>query len=124
MFSARNSQNVTVSAMTIEDLIHWLRHVPRNREVMKVLFHVGVHSCKQTTIPETTWKQLIMHKLVPSLPPRAGGCVHNDFAHGTAFFMKGTVAASNASLLKVCQGEDMRCADHTSSFIAYSGAPR
>ena len=38
--------------------------------------------------------------------------------------MKGTVAASNASLLKVCQGTGMRCIDHTSSFIAYSGAPR
>ena len=31
MFSARDSQNITVSCMTIEDLIHWLRHVPRNR---------------------------------------------------------------------------------------------
>ena len=31
MFSARDSQNITVSGMTIEDLIHWLRHVPRNR---------------------------------------------------------------------------------------------
>ena len=38
--------------------------------------------------------------------------------------MKGTVAASNASLLKVCQGEGMGCVDHTSFFIAYSSAPR
>ena len=39
-------------------------------------------------------------------------------------YLKGTVATSNISLLKVCQGEDARCVDHTSSFTAYSGAPK
>ena len=39
-------------------------------------------------------------------------------------YLKGTVAMSNISLLKVCQGEDARCVDHTSSFTAYSGAPK
>ena len=39
-------------------------------------------------------------------------------------YLKGTVATSNISLLKVCQGEDVRCVDHTSSFTAYSGAPK
>ena len=39
-------------------------------------------------------------------------------------YLKGTVATSNISLLKVCHGEDVRCGDHTSSFTAYSGAPK
>ena len=122
MFSARDSQNTTVSVMTIDDLIHWLRHVPRNREVTKVVFHVGVNSCKQTTIPETTWKQRI--KNLRHVFPQAVLIASTMIPPMGQHYMKGTVAASNASLLKVCQGEGMRCVDHTSSSIAYSGAPR
>lgn len=59
MFSAGNSQNISVSGITIEDLLHWLHNIPRNKDVRRVVFHVGVNTCKSTTIAETTWRQLV-----------------------------------------------------------------
>ena len=106
----------------MEDMIHWLRHVPRNREVTRVFFHVGTNSCEQTTLPETTWKQLIrnLRHVFPQTLLIASATIPPMGQH----YMKGTVAVPNASLLRVCQSEGMRCIDHTSSFTAYSGAPR
>ena len=59
MFSAGNSQNISVSGITIEDLLHWLHNIPRNKDVRRVVFHVGVNTCKSTTFAETTWRQLV-----------------------------------------------------------------
>ena len=122
MFSAGNSQNISVSGITIEDLLHWLHNIPRNKDVRRVVFHVGLNTCKSTTIAETTWRQLVRNfrRVFPQAQLTASAMVPPTGQH----YLKGTVATSNTSLLKVCQGEDVRCVDHTSSFTAYSGAPK
>ena len=122
VFSAGNSQNISVSGITIEDLLHWLHNIPRNKDVRRVVFHVGMNTCKSTTIAETTWRQLVRNfrRVFPQAQLTASAMVPPMGQH----YLKGTVATSNISLLKVCQGEDVRCVDHTASFTAYSGAPK
>ena len=61
--------------------------------------------------------------LTPRLPPSSGKCVHNDSAHGTALH-EGNCRCFKRLTLEGMPGEGMRCVDHTSSFIAYSGAPK
>ena len=77
---------------------------------------------QNTTIAETTWRQLVRNFRRVFPPPQltASAMVPPIGQH----YLKGIVATSNISLLKVCQGEDVRCVDHTSSFTAYSGAPK
>jgi len=49
--------NISVSGITIDDLLHWLKHILRNKDVRRVVFHVGVNTCK---------------KAQPSLRPHGG----------------------------------------------------
>ena len=122
MFSGGKSQNISVSGITIDDLLHWLRHIPRNKDVRRVVFHVDVNTCKSTTIAETTWRQFVRYfrHVFSQAQLTASAMVSPMGQH----YLKGTVATSNISLLKVCQSEDVRCVDHTSSFTTYSGAPK
>ena len=50
MFSADKSQKISVSDVTIDHLLHRLRHVPRNKDVRRVVSHVGVNTCKSTSL--------------------------------------------------------------------------
>ena len=59
VFPGGQSQNISVSGLTIDDVNHWLANIPRNREVRRVVIHIGVNTCKFALVTESMWRQLI-----------------------------------------------------------------
>ena len=50
VFPGVQSQNLSVSGLAIDDVNHWLANIPRNREVRRVVIHIGVNTCKFAVI--------------------------------------------------------------------------
>ena len=120
VFPGGQSQNISVSGLAIDDVNHWLANIPRNREVRRVVIHIGVNTCKFAVVTESMWKQLIRKLrhvfpeaavLVSSIVPPMGR-------------LRKTVQVSNAALLAVCNREKVSVVNHTDAFTARSGAPR
>ena len=116
VFPGGQSQNISVSGLAID----WLANIPRNREVRRVVIHIGVNTCKFAVVTESMWRQLIRKLkhvfpeaavLVSSIVPPMGR-------------LRKTVQVSNAALLAVCNREKVSVVNHTDAFTARSGAPR
>ena len=84
MSSGGKSQNISVSDITIDDLLHWLRHIPRNKDVRRVVFHVGVNTCQSTTIAETIWRQLVRNFRHVFPQTQLTASAKGQHSHGTA----------------------------------------
>ena len=120
VFPGGQSQNISVSGLAIDDVNHWLANIPRNREVRRVVIHIGVNTCKFAVVTESMWRQLIRKLrhvfpeaavLVSSIVPPMGR-------------LRKTVQVSNATLLAVCNREKVSVVNHTDAFTARSGASR
>ena len=59
VFPGGQSQNISVSGLAIDDVNHWLANIPRNREMRRVVIHIGVNTCKFAVITVSMWRQLI-----------------------------------------------------------------
>ena len=59
VFSWGRSQNLSVSGQAIDDINHWLAKIRRNREVRRVVIHIGVNTCKFAVITDSILRQLI-----------------------------------------------------------------
>ena len=120
VFPGGQSQNLSVSGLAIDDVNHWLANIPRNREVRRVVIHIGVNTCKFAVVTESMWRQLIRKLkhvfpeaavLVSSIVPPMGR-------------LRKTVQVSNAALLAVYNREKVSFINHTDAFTARSGAPQ
>ena len=59
MFPTTAHQKLAVPGLTVSDVVHWLRHIPRCREVRVVVVHVGINSCWENTLRESDWRLLV-----------------------------------------------------------------
>ena len=81
VFPGGQSQNLSVSGLAIDDVNHWLANISRNREVKRVVIHIGVNTCKFAVITESIWRQLI-RKLKPVFPGSCRAGVFHRSSHG------------------------------------------
>ena len=108
VFPGRQSQNISVSGLAIDDVNHWLANIPGNREVRRAVIHIGVNMRRQLI------RKLkhVFHEaavLVSSIvPPMAR--------------LRKAAQVSNAALLAVCNREKVSFINHTDAFTAWSGA--
>ena len=120
VFPGGQSQNISVSGLAIDDVNHWLANIPRNREVRRVVIHIGVNTCKFAVVTESMWRQLI-RKLKHVFPEAA--VLVSSIVPPMGRLTK-TAQVSNAALRAVCSREKGSVVDHTDAFTARSGAPR
>ena len=112
MYPHKAQQKISISGLTVDDLLHWLQNVPKCRDV-----HVGVN-----TVTESMWRALL--KLLKSVFPNAVVQLSSLIPPQGEYPLRKTVAASNAALVKACHSEQVMLADHTDTFTTNSGAPR
>ena len=67
MYPHKSHQKISVSGLTVEDLLHWLPNVPKCRDVQLLVVHVGVNTCWVNTVTESMWRALL--KLLKSVFP-------------------------------------------------------
>ena len=115
-------QKISVSGLTVDDLLLWLQNVPKCRDVQLLVVHVGVNTCWVNTVTESMWRALL--KLLKSVFPSAVVQLSSLIPPQGEHPLRKTVAASNAALVKACHSEQVMLADHTDTFTTNSGAPR
>ena len=122
MYPHKAQQKISVSGLTVDDLLHWLQNVPKCRDVQLLVVHVGVNTCWVNTVTESMWRALL--KLLKSVFPNAVVQLSSLIPPQGEHPLRKTVAASNAALVKACHSERVMLADHTDTFTTTSGAPR
>ena len=65
----KHSKMISVSSLTVDDLLHWLQNVPKCRDVQLLVVHVGANTCWVNTVTESMWRALL--KLLKSVFPNA-----------------------------------------------------
>ena len=108
VFPGDQSQNISVSGLAIDDVNHWLANIPRNREVRRVVIHIGVNTCRFAVITESMWKQLI--RKLKHVFPEAAVLVSSIVPP------MGRLQVSNAVFLAVCNREKVWAVDRTDAF--------
>ena len=122
MYPHKAQQKISVSGLTVDDLLHWLQNVPKCRDVQLLVVHVGVNTCWVNTVTESMWRALL--KLLKSVFPNAVVQLSSLIPPQGEHPLRKTVAASNAALVKACHSEQVMLADHTDTFTTNSGTPR
>ena len=122
MYPHKAQQKISISGLTVDDLLHWLQNVPKCRDVQLLVVHVGVNTCWVNTVTESMWRALL--KLLKSVFPNAVVQLSSLIPPQREHPLRKTVAASNAALVKACHSEQVMLADHTDTFTTNSGAPR
>ena len=122
MYPHKAQQKISISGLTVDDLLHWLQNVPKCRDVQLLVVHVGVNTCWVNTVTESMWRALL--KLLKSVFPNAVVQLSSLIPPQGEHPLRKTVAASNATLVKACHSEQVMLADHTDTFTTNSGAPR
>ena len=69
MYPHKAQQKISVSGLTVDDLLHWLQNVPKCRDVQLLVIHVGVNTCWVNIVTESMWRALL--KLLKSVFPNA-----------------------------------------------------
>ena len=69
MYPHKAQQKISISGLTVDDLLHWLQNVPKCRDVQLLVVHVGVNTCWVNTVTESMWRALL--KLLKSVFPNA-----------------------------------------------------
>ena len=121
MYPHKAQQNISISGLTVDDLLHWLQNVLKCRDVQLLVVHVGVSTCWVNTVT-SMWRALL--KLLKSVFPNAVVQLSSLIPPQGEHPLRKTVAASNAALVKACHSEQVMLADHTDTFNTNSGAPR
>ena len=122
MYPHKEQQKISISGLTVDDLLHWLQNVPKCRDVQLLVVHVGVNTCWVNTVTESMWRALL--KLLKSAFPNAVVQLSSLIPPQGEHPLRKTVATSNAALVKACHSEQVMLADHTDTFTTNSGAPR
>ena len=114
MYPHKAQQKISISGLTVDDLLHWLQNVPKCRDVQLLVVHVGVNTCWVNTVTESMWRALL--KLLKSVFPNAVVQLSSLIPPQGEHPLRKTVAASNAALVKACHSEQVMLADHTDTF--------
>ena len=122
MFPTTAHQKLAVPGLTVSDVVHWLRHVPRCREVRMVVVHVGINSCWENTLRESDWRHLV--RLLKTVFPSSQLILSAIVPPAGHHPLGKTVAVSNTALATVCSSERVVLVDHTDTFTTNTGAPR
>jgi hypothetical protein len=115
-------QNLSVSGLTVADLIVWLRQAPVRQNVLTVVVHVGVNTCKYTGVTGKVWRDLL-HS-VSRCFPRAEIAASSIVPPCEPLTLQRTVHNSNAGLWRVCTQEHIIFVDHRPAFLTDTGALR
>lgn len=121
-YSSRH-QTICIPGITVEDVIHWLRHIPTSKQVRHLMLHVGINSCLTNVITESTWYELI--KLLKKCFPHARlflSTIVPPMRRNNYLFK--TVNVSNLHLSDVCKKVNIICIDNTSTFTTHRGLPK
>ena len=119
MYPHKAQQKISVSGLTVDDLLHWLQNVPKFRDVQLLVVHVGVNTCWMNTVTESMWRALLKSVFLNAVV-QLSSLIPPQGEHP----LRKTVAASNAALVKACHSEQVMLADHTDTFTTNSGSPR
>ena len=119
MYPDKAQQKISVSGLTVDDLLHWLQNVPKFRDVQLLVVHVGVNTCWMNTVTESMWRALLKSVFLNAVV-QLSSLIPPQGEHP----LRKTVAASNAALVKACHSEQVMLADHTDTFTTNSGSPR
>ena len=122
VFRTSSSQNLSVSGLELDDVIHWLRYSPQSPLVRCVVVHVGVNSCQKNTLTESNWAALItlVRKVFPNASIQLSSIVPLWGFHP----LKKTVTASNEAMKAACERERVTFINHHDTFITANNAPR
>jgi lysophospholipase L1-like esterase len=115
-------QNLSVSGLTVADLITWLRQAPVRQNVLTVVVHVGVNTCKYTGVTDKVWRDLL-HS-VSRCFPFAEIAASSIVPPCEPLTLQRTVHNSNAGLWRVCTQEHIIFVDHRPAFLTDTGALR
>ena len=121
-FPKRISQNLSVAGITIEDMKHYLKNIPKQRNVKRIICHIGINSCWQGAILGKSWTDLI--KLLKSVFPESYLEFSSIVPPCGGHTLASAAAASNDSLAEECARHDVHLHFHTPTFTTQSGAPR
>ena len=122
MFPTTAHQKLAVPGLTVSDVVHWLRNVPRCREVRVVVVHVGINSCWENTLRESDWRHLV--RLLKTVFPSSQLILSASVPPAGHHPLRKTVAVSNTALATVYSSESVVLVDHTDTFTTNTGAPR
>ena len=122
MFPTTAHQKLAVPGLTVSDVVHWLRHVPRCREVRVVVVHVGINSCWENTLRESDWRHLV--RLLKTVFPSSQLILSSIVPPAGHHPLGKTVAVPNTALATVCSSESVVLVDHTDTFTTNTGAQR
>jgi hypothetical protein len=121
--SNRHCQKISVPGMTVDDVLHWLRFIPVNRDVQHLLVHVGINTCLTDVVTRSKWLELrkSLKKVFPNarlvfssiLPPLR----KNDS-------LNKTVEESNIHLAEMCKQEGIHFIDNTPTFRTTNNLPK
>lgn len=121
--SKRTSQLISVSGLAVDDVKHWLKHIPPCKNVQQLILHIGVNTCFSDVVTVAQWNELykLSKKIFPNaflhfssiLPPKA---ISSPLAK--------TVAESNVHLNTMCSREGCDFINNIDSFATNRGLPK
>lgn len=123
VFPYNQGQKISVSGITVDDLLHWLRYIPVNKEVQQIVVHVGVNTCLTDVVTGSRWLELKkwLRKVFPNarlafssiLPPLR-----------KSDSLCKTVVESNMHLAEMCESEGVDLIDNTCTFRTAKDLPK
>ncbi|KAK7499855.1 hypothetical protein BaRGS_00008946 [Batillaria attramentaria] len=115
-------QNLSVSGLTVSQMMEWLNTLSPVQHIRKVTFHVGINSCEEGPVNKQTWVQLI--NLLTDSFPKATLQASSIVPPRGQYHRSKAAFTSNHTLKAACGQRKIRMIDHTPTFLTANGAPR
>ena len=121
-FPGKVAENLSVSGLSVNDLLHWLSLIPASRQVRVVVIQVGINSCPADTVNRGKWSKTLRSakKTFPEAMIFASSIIIPKGAHP----LKKSAVESNKELGIACIDQGCTFIDSTDVFCTQSGAPR
>ena len=115
IYGHSKSETISVSGMTVDDLIYWLRHKPSYLNINEVICHVGVNTAKSLPIDDNKWDHLIklMKRTFPSAKMIMSSIIPNANDDPQ---LETNIDTSNFHLHSVCHNHGVATINNTPTF--------
>lgn len=115
-------QNISISGLSVHDVIDWLRKRSPSHAITHVTFHVGINSCGGGPVETRTWLQVIdeLLRVFPRAHLQASSIIPPRGRH----YLSQAVHDSNVNLSEACRRTNISFLDNTPVFTAPSGWPK
>ena len=120
--SYQSVQKVSVSGSKVSDVIQWLNQLPVNKNVKKLVCHVGVNDMVYGFIPESIWSNLI--SLLQYKFPQSHITMSSIIPTKSMKETNIKIYQSNESLSNACTQKAVLFVDHTTTFRTAKNAPK